>query len=96
MPYIEQGKRPEIDKLVDPLFRHIDSLPMDQQDGAVNYTVTLLVKSLYSPPKYFTYDRGLGTLIASFLEFYRTEVAPYEDKKRKENGEVVPLERKNK
>jgi hypothetical protein len=41
--------------------------------------------------RYASYDAmsdGLKTLEAVKLEFYRRRMAPYEDKKRDQNGEV--------
>lgn len=87
MPYIKQEGRPKIDALVNPLIEHLKSLPMEEQDGSLNYAVTKVLKSLY-PMKYFHLNRALGVLNAINLELYRKVVAPYEDVKIKENGEV--------
>ena len=38
--------------------------------------------------KYFHLNRALGVLTAIKEEYYRVVVAPYEDVKIKENGEV--------
>lgn len=87
MPYIKQDKRPEIDKLVDPLILHLKSLPLEEQDGSLNYAITKILKRLY-PQKYFHLNRALGVLSAAGKEFYRVVVGPYEDEKIKENGQV--------
>lgn len=33
-----------IDKLVSPLIEHLKSLPMEDQDGSLNYAVTKIIK----------------------------------------------------
>jgi hypothetical protein len=88
MPYIKPEFRPEIDKLLQPLIDHIKTLPLEKQDGAFNYTVTKILKKLYDKGDYFTYNRSVGALNAVEREWYRRAVAPYEDEKIKENGDV--------
>ena len=87
MPYIKQEERLAIDELVNPLIEHLKSLPLEDQDGSLNYAVTRVLKGLY-PMKYFHLNRALGVLSAIKDEFYRTVVGPYEDTKIKENGAV--------
>jgi hypothetical protein len=87
MPYISQDDRPQIDELLKPLIEHLRSLPLEAQDGALNYTVTKALKQLYEP-KYFNYNRAMGVLSSIQAEWYRRDVGPYEDKKIVENGDV--------
>lgn len=87
MPYIEKKDRSEIDKLLKPLIEHLALLPIDEQDGALNYLVTKIVRKLY-PMRYFHLNRALGVLSAVTLELYRRVIGPYEDKKIRENGDV--------
>lgn len=87
MPYIKPDQRPDIDALVEPLIVHLKSLPVGEQDGALNYAITKVIKHLY-PQKYFHINRALGVLSAVTQEFYRVFVGPYEDSKIKENGKV--------
>ena len=87
MPYIKKNQRPPIDKLIDPLISHLRSLPIEDQDGSLNYAVTKIIKRLY-PQKYFHYNRALGVLTAITQELYRRVIGPYEDTKIKENGDV--------
>lgn len=87
MPYISPDKRPDIDSLTKPLIEHLKSLPLEEQDGALNYAVTKILRQLY-PNKYFHMNRALGVLTAIKDEFYRVVVGPYEDTKMKENGRV--------
>jgi hypothetical protein len=88
MPYISQDKRPELDRIIEPLIEHLKALPEGEQDGALNYSITKILKRLY-PLKYFHLNRALGVLTSVTQEFYRKVVGPYEDKKIQENGEVV-------
>ena len=60
---------------------------MEDQDGALNYAVTRIIKSVY-PKKYFHYNRALGVLSAIAHELYRHIIGPYEDEKIIENGDV--------
>ncbi len=87
MPYIKQDQRPQADASIEPLLKHIQSLPMEDQDGALNYAVTRIIKSVY-PKKYFHYNRALGVLSAIAHELYRHIIGPYEDEKIIENGDV--------
>lgn len=87
MPYIKQAARPEIDAALAPLIEKLQAIPIEEQDGALNYAVTRVLKALY-PLKYFHLNRALGVLTAIKDEFYRRTVAPYEDEKIKENGDV--------
>lgn len=87
MPYIKREQRPKIDELVNPLIAYLKSIPVEDQDGSVNYTITRILKGLY-PLKYYHLNRALGVLTAIKDEFYRRVIAPYEDTKIKENGDV--------
>ena len=87
MPYIAQNQRPDIDRLIEPLIEHLSSLDAEDQDGSLNYAITKVLKRLY-PMRYFHLNRALGVLDAVSKEFYRRVVAPYEDTKISENGDV--------
>jgi hypothetical protein len=87
MPYIEPAKRPVVDEKLAPLITYFKSLPVEEQDGAINYSVTRILKKVY-PLRYFHLNRALGVLTAIKEEFYRRVVAPYEDIKIKDNGDV--------
>jgi len=88
MPYIKKDKRPALEEKLCPLISYIKSLPVEEQDGTINYSVTRILKSIY-PRRYFHFNRALGVLSAITHEFYRRVVAPYEDEKIKENGDVI-------
>ena len=87
MPYIKKDQRPAIDQLVNPLINHLKTLPLEDQDGSLNYAVTKIIKHVY-PQKYFHFNRALGVLTAITQELYRKIIGPYEDTKISENGDV--------
>jgi len=87
MPYIKKEQRPAIDKLIQPIIEHVKSLPIEDQDGSINYAVTKIFKNVY-PKKYFHFNRALGVLTAITQEFYRKIIGPYEEEKIQENGDV--------
>ncbi len=87
MPYIKRESRSPLDKHVDPLLSYLQSLPKEEQDSALNYSITKILRKLY-PKKYFDLNRALGVLTAITQELYRTYIGPYEDQKIQENGDV--------
>ena len=57
--------------------------------GPLNYLITRLVlRWLGDHPNYERYNAAVGVLESAKLELYRRAVAPYEDAKIKENGDV--------
>jgi hypothetical protein len=87
MPYIKKEERQELDKLLQPLIDFLKTKGTEEIDGQINYTFTRVLASLYKP-RYFNYNRAMGVLECIKQEFYRRAVAPYEDKKKEENGDV--------
>lgn len=87
MPYIDKTQRQPIDELIMPIINHLKKLPVEEQDGALNYSITKILKELYEP-RYFNYNRAMGVLSSIQAEWYRRDVANYEDKKIAENGDV--------
>jgi hypothetical protein len=89
MPYIEPRLREGLDYAVDELADTIaDQSVYTSKDGQFNYAVSKLLQHVFGPPSYYEYSRAMGVLESIKQEFYRTVVAPYEDVKRKENGDV--------
>lgn len=89
MPYIKNKEmRKEIDKLV----LRFAFLCADETEetiditGKLNYFLFRL--ALMHGMSYKTYRDFIGELEAAKLEIYRRQIAPYEDKKIKENGDV--------
>ena len=83
MPYIQQYKR--------------DNLIIDSP-GQLNYEIHVLIDSYLEEKgddKYQTYNDVIGALECVKHELYRRLVAPLEDKKIEENGDVPPYAKKN-
>lgn len=86
MPYIKQGQR---DALAPDLVRTLWAAHPALSEGELNYTLTRLVRRwLGDNPNYARFNAALGVLEAAKLELYRRMVAPYEDTKIAENGDV--------
>lgn len=88
MPYISEWDRKHYSGGLGTLIYQLKQVPEEDRDGHVNYVVTVLLKALYEPAKYKRYNRAMGVLECIKQEFYRRMVAPYEDKKIAENGDV--------
>lgn len=61
-----------------------------ENPGQLNYSITMLV-DYYLKSKgesYQTYNDIVGALECCKIELYRRKIAPYEDKKIQENGDV--------
>lgn len=87
MPYIKKGDRRWLSFHTD-----IDSIPAylsAQNPGLVNYFISKIIWTLFDRcPSYNAANSLLGVLDAVSKEFYRRKVAPYEDEKIKENGDI--------
>ena len=59
-------------------------------EGELNYVLTLVIMDFLSrtKKKYSDFNAVVGVLECCKQEFYRRMVAPYEDKKIKENGDA--------
>lgn len=82
MPYVLQKIRDELSL--------IGELSVNDA-GELNYCITtLIVNYLGMVPKYADFNEAIGVLECAKLELYRRMVAPYEDTKCAENGDVYP------
>jgi hypothetical protein len=85
MPYVDKASR-------ERLFSPSSALGADiRTPGELNFVITrLCMKFLHSKEKigYAEYNEVIGVLESAKQEFYRRCVAVYEDKKKKENGDV--------
>lgn len=81
MPYIKKDQR-------DKLIPKAESYPTC--GGDLNFQITCLVLEYvkYNGSSYKQINDIVGALEAAKLEFYRRLVAPYENKKIEENGDV--------
>ena len=86
MPYVDDLTRRTLDAYLQPLLAQI---PTNIRAGWVNYLVTSIVVAALGPqPNYERFNALIGVLECAKLELYRRAVAPYEDKKIAENGDV--------
>lgn len=92
MPYIGHGRRSSIHNTTN----HTINLGEIRTAGELNFAIQVLAQNylewmevfMGAPPSYIAYNDILGVLEAAKLEFYRRRVAPYEDTKIAENGDV--------
>lgn len=82
MPYIKQRSRPAMDKIVDEMARGSVTA-----DGDLNYILFAFCKR-HVKPSYNNYKNFLGELNEAAEEIRRRLLAPYEDQKIVENGDV--------
>lgn len=83
MPYIHQSRR--------ALLRQSADVEPNSA-GELNYQITMLLLSYWRiegvPQNYQTINDIIGAVESAKAEFQRRVVAPYEDRKIKENGDV--------
>ena len=87
MPYIKKEDRGKWEEIIKQVVEQLKQLDEKDIEGNLNYFITKILKDTYEP-KYFNYNRAMGLLECIKQEFYRRQVAPYEDKKIQENGDV--------
>jgi len=86
MPYIKPEIRSILDQQISNIITSIKE--KDWTPGDLNYIITKICLSYINEPSYKNYNEVIGVLECVKQELYRRKVAPYEDKKRDENGEV--------
>lgn len=90
MPYIDRRRRGQLDRHIDEIVRWI-AMP-----GELNYVISRLLTKLVvldsidNPPQvsYHDLSRWRAAVTDAADEFYRRVMAPYEDQKASENGDV--------
>ena len=85
MPYINQVARERIARKIQ------EGVYPDPQDaGELNYLITSVVDGYFQKRggRYQQINDVIGALEGAKMEFYRRVVAPYEDGKIKDNGDV--------
>jgi hypothetical protein len=91
MPYITKEDRHALNESIDGLAIAIkatcDNEPTAQA-GVLNYACTRLALALYPKRKYWQLALVVGVFVTVVLEYYRRWVAPYEDQKIAQNGDV--------
>lgn len=92
MPYILPTNREDYDKHIKQLLKEVKTnYPADRQvPGEINYIITkILLEYLQGRNCHYSdLNEIMGILESVKQEFYRRVVAPYEEKKTKENGDV--------
>jgi hypothetical protein len=87
MPYITQQRREELREPLDNFLKELST--RDLSAGDLNYMISKIVWCEYNKNKGYTQANSLlGVLDGVTREFYRRKVAPYEDAKIKENGDI--------
>lgn len=81
MPYIKQERRALLDDAIQVLGTNL------KFDGDLNYVLFALCKR-YVEPSYNNYKNFIGELSECSAEIRRRLLAPYEDKKITESGDV--------
>ena len=90
MPYIQHRDRELYKKHLDAIVEEfIMSSPEEDLGGQLNYCISYLLTRLWEEKqRYVRINTLMGAIEGAKLEFYRFHVAPYEEKKRHENGDV--------
>ncbi len=80
MPYIKQDRRDNL----------LDLVSVPENAGDLNYFITMACLGYvrYHGENYQRYNDVMGVLAGVQQELYRRRIAPYEDEKIKENGDV--------
>lgn len=83
MPYIKEARRLEID-----MYEYDGKPP--QTTGELNYVITKLILNYWNGGRkdYQRINDIIGALEGAKTEFQRRTVAPYEDRKIQENGDI--------
>lgn len=84
MPYIVLSDR----QFIDPEIRALAIKLNNCSPGTMNYTITSLIMLCMSTKTYADFNTIIGILECVKQELYRRQIAPYEDKKKSENGDV--------
>ena len=86
MPYINRNARVVMDPLLEGLAQQIT------EPGDLNYVVSrllsLCIVASHDTPGYHSLSQWRAALTDAAEEFYRRVMAPYEDYKRRRNGDV--------
>jgi hypothetical protein len=92
MPYLTQDAREKLDShindILEVLLESNVSIP-----GGLNYAICRVADGVITAKgeSYSQYNNLLGSVEAAKLEIYRRMVAPYEDAKSYQNGEVFTI-----
>jgi hypothetical protein len=89
MPYIKREEREELASFVNELKETVIN-GRTMTPGTLNFLITVMVHAYVERrgTSYSTLNDVMGVLASAQAEFYRRVVAPYENKKIEENGNV--------
>lgn len=89
MPYIKKTDRDKIHTVDAQGNAALDYIVIDTP-GELQYAIAVILKDFVSRKGlcYSTCNDIMGALAGAQMEFYRKTVAPYEDTKIEENGDV--------
>lgn len=89
MPYITPEER---EPYLDHLLKIVQELPAENEEalgGHLNFCISYILNRLLNERhRYVRMNTLMGAIEAAKQEFYRCQVAEYEDEKKLENGEV--------
>ncbi len=95
MPYISEEKREVLDPVIENLLQTFRGLqsddPSDNTQANMNYVISRLLDRMYTS-NYQEFNNALGMLLATALEYYRRVVAPYENQKCHDEGDVYNVD----
>lgn len=92
MPYTNKILRPEVEEHgLQDLSNYFVTLPIENAVCVLNQIIFSLVKryTVLHKGTYFLYNNLLGSINEAQHEIRRRMVAPYEEKKIEENGDIV-------
>lgn len=88
MPYIKKEARPQYDALIESLTNLLKR--NETPAGDVNYVFSKIARRLFEANlRYDEANKLIGVLECVKLELYRRAIAPYEDEKIRENGDIL-------
>ncbi len=86
MPYIKKFSRDCYEERLEPL---LDLVSRDGSPAMLNYLISKLCRAyLGDNASYETLNDAVGVLECAKIELYRRMIAPYEDRKIAENGDL--------
>jgi len=95
MPYIPKPERARYDGCINDMVELlVDKLPGENGKrcipGNLNYVISSIVWKIFNKSKSYTHGNELmGVLCCIKEEFYRRQLAIYEDLKLKENDDII-------
>ncbi len=93
MPYISKEEREQHDPCINNLFTNLNTMDNDRISGHLNYILFRLAKLLCNEQSGGKHNYARMAVVSSALseaqaEFRRRIMAPYEDEKIKQNGDI--------